>query len=62
MNCNWKPCNRLQNTYVKESQILNSIETISVKLGVMYWEKRAIGDLRHEVIKIINQFLKFKIL
>ncbi len=38
MNCNWEPRDRLQNKYVKETQILNSVETISVKLGVMHWD------------------------
>jgi hypothetical protein len=39
LNCNWEPGDRLQNTYVKEIIILQDLETISVKLGVMYWDK-----------------------
>jgi hypothetical protein len=39
LNCNWEPGDRLQNRYVKETEILNSEQTISVKLGVMYWDK-----------------------
>ena len=39
LNCNWEPGERLQNTYIKEKIILQDTETISVKLGVMYWDK-----------------------
>ncbi len=39
LNCNWQPGERLQNKYVKKLIIIDVVETSSVKLGVIYWDK-----------------------